>query len=917
MKFFKSIICASVILAVSACGNNETSQSHVAQAEKLLTEQQNSSAIISLKNAIKLDVKNAKARFLLGRLYLASGDAYNAEKELERALELKYDANKALPLLARTYMLSESDDDVLSLEKKAESLIPSSKIHFLAYKTIAALRVDNEALASETVELALSISKSDGYSMLANAYLEFAKKNTAHAAALLVRILTATPDNADALMLQGQVAIVEKNYSQAVTSFEKYFALQPNSNKVQLFIADALLKNGQYQKAEAIADNILSKVPNQPFLQYIKAMARFEDKDYKAARHFSGLSLASGFNSFSLKLIAGASAFYLQNYEQCNLRLKGIIKYLPNDHIARRMLAISQLQLGLIEDISETLGDYASSSQDNTQFLATLSYELMERGAFEKAKELAKQVTDAPGQSAEQSARAGILKLMMNDPSGVENLELALQQNPELIAAELALAFASIKAGDVARADEIANKWLKQFPNKVGGYNLKATIAFAQNKLAQGQAALEQSLKLEPNNVYALTEMVKLANYQKKPAKAMALTEEAIIAHPHNLKILAQYFEFHKNEKGVQTLIKAQQENKTNIKYGILLAEALIQLKKYTHASEVLASYQLNTKTPKRYWQLMLMTNSKKEDAQEVFLIFEKWRNNNPYHIEPVLLLVNYWAANKLPDRALNILKSGFKEHPHNLMLHLVKMQVLLNSNRPTEARRLLKDLSSFDFNENLRAGIEGRILLLERHFSAAVPMLKQQYEAKPNSQNALFLAYALEGNNQKHTAIDILESYSLEHGQDPRVGLSLANLYLSMDVNKAIIEYESLLKVQPNNIVVLNNLSWLYMEQSLFSQALMHAKKAYSLSAEIPNVVDTYAQVLLKSGKKAQALAKAEQAYKLSKAEDVDITLNFAEALLANNVKEQAKNILLKVSSKTKTKIQKAKHRQLTAQLM
>ncbi|MDX2367575.1 MAG: PEP-CTERM system TPR-repeat protein PrsT [Colwellia sp.] len=917
MNFLKSIVCASILLAVSACGNNETSQTHLAQAEKLLIEKQKSSAIIALKNAIQLDVKNAKARFLLGRLYLASGDGYSAEKELERALRLKYDANKVLPLLARSYMLTESDDDILSLEKEAESLTQSNKIQFLAYKTIAALRVDNEELASETVELALSMSKTDGYSMLANAYLEFAKKNTSQAAALVASILTATPDNADALMLEGQVAIVDKNYSQAVTSFEKYFALQPNSNKVQLFIADALLKNGQYLKAEAIADSILVKIPNQAFLQYIKAMARFEVKDYKAASHFSGASLASGFNSFSLKLVAGASAFYLKNYEQCNFHLKDVINYLPVDHTARRMLAISQLKLGLIEDISETLGDYASSNQDNTLFLAALSYELMELGAYEKAKELAKHVTDAPKINAEQSARTGILKLMMNDPSGVENLELAIQQNPELISAELALAFASIRAGDLARADDIADKWLKQYPIKPGGYNLKATIAFAQNKLAQGQTALEQSLKLEPNNVYALTEMVKLANHQKKPTEAMALTEAAIVVHPRNLKVLAQYFEFHKNEEGLQRLIKAKQDNEIDIKYGILLSEGLVELKKYKRASEILASYQPDIKTPKRYWQLMLIANANanKENAQEVNSILDKWRKNNPYHIEPVLLLVNYWVAKKSPDRALTVLKQSFKQHPNNLILHLVKMQVLLNSNRPSDAKRLLKDLSSFDFSKDLRAGIEGRILLLERKFSAAVSKLKQQYAAKPSSQNSIFLAQALEGNNQKQAAIDLLESYSLEHGLKPRVSLILANLYLSNDQDKAIFEYEKLIKVQPNNIVVLNNLSWLYMERNLFSQALMHAKKAYYISAEVPNVADTYAQVLLKSGKKEEALVKAEQAYKLSNAESVDIALNYVETLLANNYKGQAKRILLKIS--TKTTKQKEKHQQLLTELM
>jgi putative PEP-CTERM system TPR-repeat lipoprotein len=919
MNFFKSIVCASVILTISACGDNETSKTHMAKAEKFLTEKQDASAVVSLKNAIKLDVKNAKARFLLGRLYLATGDGFSAEKELERALRLKYDANKVLPLLARAYMLTESDDDIFSLEKETESLAPSSQVQFLAYKTIAALRTDKEKLASESVELALSISATDGYSMLADAYLQFAKKDTKYASTIVARILEATPENVEALMLQGQIAIVEKNYSQAVSSFEKYYALQPNSNKVQLFIADALLKNGQYSEAETIADSILARIPNQPFLQYIKAMARFEVKDYKAASDFSGLSLASGFNSFSLKLVAGASAFYLKNYEQCYAQLKEVIDYLPGDHAARRMLAISQLQLGLIENISETLGDHASPNKNNTQFLSSLSYELMELGAYEKAKELAQNITTTPNdnvkQSAEQTARAGILKLMMNDPSGVENLELAVQQNPELISAELALAFASISAGDLIRADLIAEKWLKQYPTRAGGYNLKATIAFAENKLEQGQVALEKSLTLEPNNVYALTEMIKLANHQKELIKAKALTEDAIVAHPQSLKVLAQYFEFHKNEEGLKPLLKAQKENSTNNKYGILVAEALIQLTHYKRAVETLEEYKLNARTSKRYWQLLLIANNNQEEPREELLILEKWQKNNPYHIEPILLLVKHWSIKQQPERALSVLKRGFKEHPNNLILHLVKMQVLLNNNRIDEARTFLKELSSFEVNNDVMAGIEGRILFLEGDFSAALPKLKQQYYAKPNSQNAILLAQAFERTNQKKIAIKLLEDYSKENKKDPRISLILANFYLSVDNNKAILEYEDLIKVQPNNIVLLNNLSWLYMEKKLFSQALTHAKKAYSLSSDVPDVVDTYAQVLLKSGKKAQALVKAEQAYDLSKEMNVDIALNFVETLLVNNYKAEAKKALSKV--KTNTKAQKVKYQELSKQVM
>jgi len=903
MKFLKSIICVNLVLALSACSDNESAQSYISKAEKSIVKKQNGAAIISLKNALKIEAKNAQARYLLGRLYLKEGDAENATKELERANKLKYDANKVLPLLARSYMLTEADDDLLALASQEQSLSPIST-QYLAYKTIASLRVGDNKLAKEVVDIALSVAETDGYAILANAYFELSKQNTAHASTLVGRVLTANPDNADALMLQGKIATVENNYPLAVDSFQKYLKLQPSSGKVKLFIADALMKNGQYIEAEVIADAILAKIPTQPFLQYIKAMARFEDKDYKAASNFAGQSLNSGFNSFSLKLVAGASAFYLQNYEQSNHHLKDLMAYLPTEHSARRMLAVSQLQLGLIDDLSETISDYDSTNKDNAQFLATLSYGLLEVGAFEKAQEMASYASSSTDMTAEETARAGVLKLMMNDPSGIENLELALQQNPELISAELALAFASIKSGNLPRATKIADKWLKQYPNKAGGYNLQATILFKNNKLAQGKAALEKSLQLEPNNVYALTEMVKLANHKKDIKQATLLTEQALKSHPNNIEVLRQYFKFHKNEAGLQVITKAQQRNVVDVKYGILLAEALMQLEQFKQASSVLGAYQLSVKTPKRYWQLALAANAKQPDGEDIYSILDKWRKNNPYHIEPVFLLVNYWTSKKSPDRALSILELALKKHPENLMIHLVKMQVLLNSNRVSDAKILFESISKFDVNENLLAGIEGRILLLERKFAAAIPKLQQQYQAKPTSRNATYLAFALEGNNQKAQAIELLEQLSekgrVENKINPRVSLSLANMYLADHQDKAIVEYERLVEVAPNNIVVLNNLSWLYMEQEKFAKALQYSKQAYALNAKIPNVVDTYAQALLKSNMKEEALVKAKEALKLSKGKDIDITLNYAETLLAHNKRKQAKELLEGINTVT-----------------
>jgi len=115
MKFAKASICLSILLALSACGEKETAESHLVNAKGYISTNKVNESIIELKNAIRLDSKNAEARFLLGKTYLDLGDGLSAVKELERAKSLKSKDSLLIPLLARAYLLSDNDLDVIAL----------------------------------------------------------------------------------------------------------------------------------------------------------------------------------------------------------------------------------------------------------------------------------------------------------------------------------------------------------------------------------------------------------------------------------------------------------------------------------------------------------------------------------------------------------------------------------------------------------------------------------------------------------------------------------------------------------------------------------------------------------------------------------------------------------------------------------
>ena len=169
-------------------------------------------------------------------------------------------------------------------------------------------------------------------------------------------------------------------------------------------------------------------------------------------------------------------------------------------------------------------------------------------------------------------------------------------------------------------------------------------------------------------------------------------------------------------------------------------------------------------------------------------------------------------------------------------------------------------------------------------------------------------------GNKEEHKAVKVLEHYLTIEPNDSRIKTMLAGIYLEDDTNKAIAIYADVVKNQPKNVIAHNNLAWLYLEQSKLDKALIHAKEAFALAPHIPNIADTYGKVLLKSGDKRAALKYATKASDLAQGQDIDIQLNYIEALIANSRANEAKDLLSKTSPQTDE--QTEKKAQLQAQL-
>lgn len=897
-------------LFLSACSDNESADVYIAQAQENLAADKVNESIIALKNAIKVEPNNGQARFMLGSLYLDIGSALNAAKELEKAKSFKYDINAVLPNLARAYHLSEETNALIDLDDKAKGINDEARLALYMFQTIAYLKLDKLDEAKLKFIATKQIDGNSGFSQLTEAHLQLFEQELETAKRLAEESLRALPNQPEAIMLLANIASIEKQPKIASEYYLKYFKLQPEQKSAEIMLANAYLQSNQMQLAEQHAQNILKLMPEQPFANHIMAMVKINEKDYATASKHAEKAIANKFSQLSTKLVAGVSAFYLKNFEQANYHLKPLLQYLPEDHFARRMLVVSQLELGIIENVTETIGDI-SSDENSADFYSALSYKLLQAGAKKEAMDIIASMESTNEETPENLLRDGVLKVMTNDVSALESLEKAVELDPSLVKAELMLAYLAINSGELGKAKNIALKWQKEYPEKADGYNLESAIAIKAENVDLALTILNKSLVIDPDNVYALLQLSRIYSGKNDKDKALDFINRAYSVAPNNTNVLRQYFQFQPNEQALSVLANKANEHRDNINYRLIYVEALMKIGEIEKGIANLTELTPDHKTPKLYFLLKVAGYRQIEDFNGLKQTLSEWRKINSYHIEPIVYLADVLVIERNIDDALKTVNAGLAQHQDDLTLQLAKLHILIRAGKVQEANEFYRSISSKVTNKHMIKGIEGKLALLEGNFSVAVTLLEPFFTEAPTIQSAMYLVSAYVKNNERSKAITLLQNIAQQAGFNNQIYSVLGNLYLEADnKSQALKTYQYIAKNQPDNVVALNNAAWLLMEMEDLEQALVYAEQAVELSPELPDILDTYSQVLFKMGKNRLALQQSKLAHDYAKGANAEIALHYSELLLSNKRNNEASRVLNEITPANDS--QKAKIQEL-----
>ena len=156
---------------------------------------------------------------------------------------------------------------------------------------------------------------------------------------------------------------------------------------------------------------------------------------------------------------------------------------------------------------------------------------------------------------------------------------------------------------------------------------------------------------------------------------------------------------------------------------------------------------------------------------------------------------------------------------------------------------------------------IEGDVRVLQKDFAAAVKAYQTAYDKEPTEAMAQLLSSAQRRANNSKAALETLKERLASNPEDTKARLQMALLLQEAEqFDAAIKAYETTLQQDPNNIIALNNIAWLYGSLN-DPKGISYAEKAVELSPGRPEIIDTLGWVLVQNNELKRGLRTLQEA--------------------------------------------------------
>ncbi|MCZ2290787.1 MAG: PEP-CTERM system TPR-repeat protein PrsT [Burkholderiales bacterium] len=889
----------AIAMLLSACGGPSEADM-MSKARELDGQKDYRAAVVQLKAVLQQNAQSAEARYLLGKALLEQGDAKGALLELRKASDLRFDANKVVPLLVRAMQATGEFAELTGQFSGTRLSDPAAQAELSVALAMAHLAQRQPEQAEEALAEALQASPRHVPARLLQARVLADRDQAGEARTIVDAVLAEEPKSADAWLLKGELALkLDKDHKAALESFRQAVANDPRLMAGHVAAVTILFQQGDAEGAAAAVAEMKKHFADHPRTRFFEAELAYNAKDFKAAQeHMRPVVQAMPTNPLALQL-AGAIEFRLGNLAQAETYLGRAVQQAPGLPLARAMLAQLYLRTGQPQKTLSTLEPLLQRSPGvATLQLAAEAY--LQTGDAKRAEELYRRAARLqPDDPRIRTALAlSDFGKGQTDRAIAELQQIASSDSSAL--ADLALVSAHLRKREVDKALKVIDALEKKQPGKPLAPMLRARVLAIKNDPDGARKQFERALELDKLYFPAAAGLAALDMAQNKPEDARKHFDRLLAADPDSanarLALAALLTRSgHTGDEVVKLLTEAVKLAPNDVRGRLMLINFHLDRREAKEA--IAAARDASQALPDQPDILMALGRAylAADDLQQAISTFNRLATAQPRSPQPYLGLADANLALKDRQTAARNLERALELEPRLLQARRGLVAIALAEKKPAEAleiaRKVQKDLPEQAIGDVL----EGDVETYRNNLKAALAAYQRGLKKNGGHEAAIRAHNTLVALKQPGEAEIFAQRWIGEHPRDPIFPFYLADRALAArDYAVAEERYRQVVKLQPNNALALNNIAWLMVQQSK-PGAVEFAEKANQLLPGRPPLLDTLATALAAEKQLPRALDVQKQAVERAP-EDGSLRLNLAKLYLASQQKGLARSELEKV---------------------
>lgn len=887
-----------------------------------LTQNDNRSAIILLKNVLQKKPDDSQARMMLGNSYLITGQLSSAEKEHNQAHKLAPENPEINIALAKTLFQVNKFRQMEDLIDNTQGWPTALIVQSYALKARLSIYHGDIEQAENLIAMAVNLQPDETEVLFVQALLKWQLRDIDEAKIYLKKLAKKEPSHIRGLVLTANIAFWQKDYEEANEKFAQASEIQYRSMTIKLHLVGTLIAQRKLVSAKKALKKLLKKDVNNPYINHLMARVAFLDKDNQSAARHADIALMNNSGAFETNYIAAAAKYSTNKFEQAYKHIGKVTLALPNHVQALKLKAAIQLKLGLFDQAIDTLlkvsgkplqsADAAllqaagQASRANTDYERSLAL-------FQQASEL------RPLDTSITLDKASVLFEKGNFVEGIAELERAVELEPGSASARIALILGYFQTQQSEKALASAVVLSQVQPDNHNAFTLQGLAYVFMKQIKKAKLAFNKALSIQPGDANASQNLAALVLQQDNDiAQAKQLHQAVIKLEPGNMNSLIQQFyldlQSGNSAQAIAWLKQAIAANPKALPPVMLLAQLYLSQTQPALAlaisAPMLASNPDNTELLALVADALWFTGQTGQAINKLERLVKYIPDQAELHYRLAVLyqeLSQFALARKALSKALLL-------NPEHLGALFTKGQIALKTGYIKQAGLIAQKLHLAQPDNFFVLQLTAHIALANKKPSQAVNLYQNLLKKSNSNFVNIQLAEALWQQGSRVQAIANLAKWLERYPQDILTLHAIANSYLrDHQFDNALLAFKSIIKHSSNNIQAQNNVAWLLLQKGDAKNALNHARQANRLAPTNVEVMDTLGMILLENGDYQAAQRVLVDAARLVP-HNLNIQYHLAQsrAKLGENIKAQ--KILKKILSRENRKIsfsyrQAAKH--------